>query len=48
MCGVLYHAADSYIARLIQRDYRVAILRANIQSLLVGSVIRKSRRESRA
>ncbi len=25
MCGVPYHAADSYIARLIQRGYRVAI-----------------------
>src|SRR5881227_2071772 len=25
MCGVPYHAADSYISRLIQRGYRVAI-----------------------
>jgi DNA mismatch repair protein MutS len=25
MCGVPYHAADGYIARLIQRGYRVAI-----------------------
>jgi DNA mismatch repair protein MutS len=25
MCGVPYHSADSYIARLIQRGYRVAI-----------------------
>lgn len=25
MCGVPYHAAESYIARLIQRGYRVAI-----------------------
>jgi DNA mismatch repair protein MutS len=25
MCGVPYHAADSYIARLINRGYRVAI-----------------------
>ncbi len=25
MCGVPYHAADSYIAKLIQRGYRVAI-----------------------
>ncbi len=25
MCGVPYHASDSYIARLIQRGYRVAI-----------------------
>src|SRR6185312_14836035 len=25
MCGVPYHAADGYIARLIQKGYRVAI-----------------------
>ena len=25
MCGVPYHAAEGYIARLIQRGYRVAI-----------------------
>jgi DNA mismatch repair protein MutS len=25
MCGVPYHAADSYISRLIQRGYRIAI-----------------------
>jgi DNA mismatch repair protein MutS len=25
MCGVPYHSADSYVARLIQRGYRVAI-----------------------
>src|SRR5689334_13557017 len=25
MCGVPYHAAESYISRLIQRGYRVAI-----------------------
>src|SRR5436309_10589282 len=25
MCGVPYHSADGYIARLIQRGYRVAI-----------------------
>src|SRR5579884_927197 len=25
MCGVPYHSADSYIARLIQKGYRVAI-----------------------
>ena len=25
MCGVPYHAAESYIARLIQKGYRVAI-----------------------
>src|SRR5436305_11318013 len=25
MCGVPYHAAESYITRLIQRGYRVAI-----------------------
>ena len=25
MCGVPYHAAEGYIARLIQKGYRVAI-----------------------
>ena len=25
MCGVPYHAAENYIARLIQKGYRVAI-----------------------
>src|SRR5437588_2612901 len=25
MCGVLYHAAESYISRLIQRCFRVAL-----------------------
>src|ERR1700752_4310984 len=25
MCGVPYHAADTYIARLVKRGYRVAI-----------------------
>ena len=25
MCGVPYHAADGYIARLVKRGYRVAI-----------------------
>src|ERR1700751_1313736 len=25
MCGVPYHSSDSYVARLIQRGYRVAI-----------------------
>ncbi|HJY04890.1 MAG TPA: hypothetical protein VJ323_01165, partial [Bryobacteraceae bacterium] len=25
MCGVPYHSADGYIARLIQKGYRVAI-----------------------
>src|SRR5881409_57991 len=25
MCGVPYHAADNYIARLIQKGYKVAI-----------------------
>ena len=26
LCGVPYHAADAYIARLIERGYKVAIL----------------------
>ena len=25
MCGIPYHAADSYIARLVSRGYKVAI-----------------------
>ena len=29
MCGVPYHSAESYIARLVAKGYKVAILRTN-------------------
>ena len=29
MCGVPYHAVDTYMARLVEKGYRVAIVRAD-------------------
>lgn len=50
MCGVPYHAADTYIAKLIEKGYKVAVCEqtedpAAAKGIVKREVIRSSRRE---
>lgn len=41
MCGVPYHAADSYIARLIEKNYKVAICEQVEDPALAKGIVRR-------
>src|SRR3989337_4014835 len=41
MCGVPYHAADTYIARLIQKGYKVAICEQMEDPRLAKKLVRR-------
>src|SRR3989338_8305093 len=41
MCGVPHHAADSYIARLIQKGYKVAICEQMEDPRLAKKLVRR-------
>ena len=41
MCGVPYHAVDSYIARLVQRGYKVAICEQMEDPALAKGIVKR-------